>query len=66
MKGFSNQLIEKHRYLKYFMEEYEGPSWHLSLEKIKSEFDRLINLKTFLKVAGLQPASIKVRKLLLN
>lgn len=60
MKGFSNQLIEKHRYLKYFMEEYEGPSWHLSLEKIKSEFDRLINLKTFLKVAGLQPASIKV------
>lgn len=61
MKGFSNQLLEKHKYLKYFLGEYEGSSSHLSLEKVKREFDQLINLKQFLNVAGLQPATTKVR-----
>lgn len=59
MKGFSNQLMEKHRYLKYFL-EYEGGSF-LSVEKVKSEFDRVIDLQQFLNVAaGLHPATAKV------
>jgi hypothetical protein len=60
MKGFSNQLLEKHRYLKYFLEEDEGSCSHLTLEKVKEEFDKLINLQQFLTIAGLQPATSKV------
>ncbi len=59
MKGFSNQLVEKHRYIKHYLEEEEEEEKN-SLEKIKREFDRLVNFQQFLTVAGLQPASKKV------
>lgn len=51
MKGFSNQLIEKHRYVKQL--EESGCSDE-DVEKAKDEFDRLINCKQFLDVAGLE------------
>ena len=60
MKGFSNQLIEKHRYLKYYLEECEVTPQE-SLEKVKSELDKLINMQQFLTVTGLQSATSKVR-----
>lgn len=53
--------MEKHRYLKYFLEE-EGNGSHLSVEKLKKEFDKLINLQQFLNVAGLHPTTTKVSK----
>ena len=58
MKGFSNQLLEKHRYLKHLSEDSLDHT--LSLEKIKQEFDQLINLQLFLDVTGLQPCTAKV------
>ncbi len=64
MKGFSNQLIEKHRYLKYCLEEYEDISQD-SLEKVKCELDKLINLQQFLNVTGLHSTTTKVRLLVL-
>ena len=62
MKGFSNQLIEKHRYLKYYLEEYEDSQE--SVEKIKSELDKLISLQQFLNITGLQATTTKVSKVL--
>lgn len=56
MKGFSNQLIEKHRYINYCKEDVS----EVALEKVKTEFDRLINLEQFLSVAGLQEPTSKV------
>lgn len=58
MKGFSNQLIQKHHYIKYLLEENEYSG--ASLEKVKSEFDKLISLQQFLSVSGLQQSSTKV------
>lgn len=60
MKGFSNQLIEKHRSLKYCEEELED----VALEKVRSEFDELISLHLFLSVTGLQESTSRVRHLL--
>ena len=48
MKGFSNQLIEKHRYLKNLLEEYEDISQD-SLEKVKCELDKPDQLATVLE-----------------
>ena len=51
MKGFSNQLIEKHRYVKLL--EKSGCS-DQDVERAKHEFDSLISCKQFLDVAGLE------------
>lgn len=59
MKGFSNQLIEKHRYLKYYIEEYEDSQE--SVEKVKRELDKLISLQQFLNITGLQATTTKVK-----
>lgn len=57
MKGFSNQLIEKHRYIK----QLEDPCHSREeIEKAKSEFDCLISVEQFLNVAGLEPSLIQV------
>ena len=56
MKGFSNQLMEKHRYLKYCEDELD----EATSEKVRSEFDSLINLQQFLVVVGLEEAAAKV------
>ncbi len=57
MKGFSNQLIEKHR----FMKQLEESSYSREdTEKMKHEFDSLINFEQFLNVAGLEPSPVQV------
>ena len=58
MKGFSNQLIEKHRFLKRLEESSKSRE---EIEKAKSEFDGLISLEQFLNVAGLESSLIEVR-----
>lgn len=60
MKGFSNQLFEKRKYIKNYLEETEGVS-RQALDKISCQFDQLINLQQFLLVAGLKPATRKVK-----
>ena len=57
MKGFSNQLIEKHRHVKHL--ETAGYSEE-DVEKSKQEFDRLISCKQFLDVAGLELSTTTV------
>lgn len=59
MKGFSNQLIEKHRYIRYISDGNSSPS---SLQKISRDFDKLINLQQFLHVIDLHPDAVKVRQ----
>jgi len=57
MKGFSNQLIEKHRFLKQLDESSKSRG---DIEKAKSEFDGLISFEQFLNVAGLESPLIEV------
>lgn len=56
MKGFSNQLVEKHRYLKDCEDELD----QATLERVGSQFDNLINLQQFLAVVGLGEVTAKV------
>lgn len=58
MKGFSNQLIEKHRYLKA-LDQFDCSSEEFLL-KVKHQFDELINLEQFLNIISLQPSAVKV------
>lgn len=51
MKGYSNQLIEKHRFIKRL--EDSGHSEE-EVEKAKHEFDRLISFEQFLSIAGVE------------
>lgn len=57
MKGFSNQLFEKHRYLKCCFDGSE-----VSPEKgVRCELDKLISVEQFLSVTGVQASTTKVK-----
>lgn len=51
MKGFSNQLIEKHRFVKHLEESGRSEE---DVKKAKHDFDRLISFEQFLNIAGLE------------